>query len=99
MHDLGVPGDVAARQSYFDYGAFEFWERCCLNIMLVSGGRALHGLGSVAWMRLSRVDPLGGICFLASDGVVVVHTGFSYTIMEHEIRATSRDRRCRLLSL
>ena len=35
MDDLNVPGDVAARQSYFDYGTFEFRERCCLNIMLV----------------------------------------------------------------
>lgn len=35
VDDLNLPGDVAARQSYFDYGAFEFRERCCLNIMLV----------------------------------------------------------------
>lgn len=35
VDDLDVPGDVAARQSYFDYGTFEFRERCCLNVMLV----------------------------------------------------------------
>ena len=35
VDDLNVPDDVADRQSYFDYGTFEFRERCCLNVMLV----------------------------------------------------------------
>ncbi len=35
VDDLNVPDDVAAGQSFFDYGVFEFRERCCLNVMLV----------------------------------------------------------------
>ena len=35
LDDLNVPDDVADRQSYFDYGTFDFREKCCLNVMLV----------------------------------------------------------------
>ena len=47
VDDLNVPGDVAARQSYFDYGIFEFRERCCLNVMLVEWkGAVAYRLGT-----------------------------------------------------
>ena len=47
VDDLNVPDDVAARQSYFDYGAFGFRERCCLNVMLVEWeGDVAYRLGT-----------------------------------------------------
>ena len=47
VDDLNVPDDVAARQSYFDYGTFEFRERCCLNVMLVEWeGGVAYRLGT-----------------------------------------------------
>ena len=47
VRDLNVPRDVAARQSLFDYGIFEWRERCCLNVMLVEWeGGVAYRLGS-----------------------------------------------------